>query len=71
MLENRLKDAFHWLGRQFAHVKEGIDYQPQQDSQILYRKNTIEEQKLPQDPNIILRRTTTDEVIVKKDSNDQ
>jgi len=32
----------------------------------VYRDETVEEQPLPDDPNIILRRTTTDEVIVSK-----
>jgi hypothetical protein len=34
--------------------------------QTLYRASTIEEKPLPAAPNVLLRRTTIDEVIVKK-----
>jgi len=53
---------FGWLGRQIGHVKKAV--QSDVGSKKIYRAETIEEQPLPQDPNVKLRRTTIDEVIV-------
>ena len=54
-----------WLGRQVGHVKKAIqtdvkDGQPK----TVYRDRHVEEKPLPTDPNVKLRRTVIDEVIV-------
>jgi hypothetical protein len=59
-----------WLGRQFGYVKKAVATDvlappPSTDSKTVYRDCKIEEKELPQDPNIKLRRTVIDEVIVK------
>jgi hypothetical protein len=56
-----------WLGRQFGYVKKAVatDVVAPETSKTVYRDCTIEEKPLPQDPNVKLRRTVIDEVIVK------
>jgi hypothetical protein len=56
-----------WLGRQFGYVKKAVDTDvlAPPESKTVYRDCKIEEKELPQDPNIKLRRTVIDEVIVK------
>ncbi|CAN5497750.1 hypothetical protein BH09PLA1_BH09PLA1_10590 [soil metagenome] len=54
---------FGWIGRQFGYVKRAIKTDPGGAKKI-YRSKSVEEQKLPQDQNVTLRRTTIDEVIV-------
>jgi hypothetical protein len=58
---------FGWLGRQFGYVKKAVDTDvvAAGESKTVYRDCTIEEKELPQDPNVKLRRTVIDEVIVK------
>ena len=53
-----------WFGRQVGHVKKAI--RAQVGRQVVYRQNKVEEHPHPDDPNITLRRTTTDEVIVRR-----
>ena len=53
---------FGWLGRQIGYVKKAV--QNDVASKRIYRAQTIEEQPLPHDPSVKLRRTTIDEVIV-------
>lgn len=54
----------HWLGRQVGHVRKAI--RTQVGRQVVYRQDKVDERPHPANPNIILRRTTTDEVIVKQ-----
>jgi hypothetical protein len=56
-----------WLGRQVAYVRQAMksDVSP---SKTIYRDCKIEEKPLPQDPNVKLRRTVIDEVVVQKQS---
>jgi hypothetical protein len=58
---------FGWLGRQLGYVKKAAatDVLRPGQSKTVYRDCTIEEKELPQDPNVKLRRTVIDEVIVK------
>lgn len=65
MLENNLKEAMGWLGRQVGFVKAALKEDPS-EQKVVYRKDEVEEKKHPEDPNVTLRRTTIDEVIVKK-----
>lgn len=55
----------HWLGRQVGHVRKAI--RTNVTEQVIYRKDAVSEQPLPGQPDITLRRTTIDEVVVRKD----
>ena len=61
----RGKGIFGWLGRQVGHIKKAIqtDVSPEK---VAYRNHKVEEAEHPQQPNVKLRRTTIDEVIVAK-----
>ena len=58
---------FGWLGRQIGYVKKAVESEVGEKK--IYRNEQVEQQPHPQDPNVTLRRTTIDEVIVKKQSN--
>jgi hypothetical protein len=58
------KGFLGWLGRQVGYVKRAV--RTDVTRQTVYREQRVEEAKLPQDPNVTLRRTTVDEVIVKR-----
>src|SRR5438045_1998469 len=53
-----------WLGRQVGYVKKAVSTDVTQ--QIVHREEKVEKAKLPDKPNVTLRRTVIDEVIVKK-----
>ena len=53
-----------WLGRQIGYVRHAVKADVTQ--KIVHREEKVEEAKLPHDPNVTLRRTVIDEVIVKK-----
>ena len=55
---------FGWLGRQVGYVKRAV--QTDVTRQKIYENRKVEEAALPHDPNVKLRRTTIDEVIVEK-----
>jgi hypothetical protein len=55
---------FGCLGRQVGYVKKAV--KADVTKQIVHREEKVEEAKLPQDPNVTLRRTVIDEVIVDK-----
>jgi hypothetical protein len=55
---------FGWLGRQVGYLRRAV--QTDVSRQKVYENRTVEEAALPQDPNVKLRRTTIDEVIVEK-----
>jgi hypothetical protein len=59
-----------WLGRQFGYIRKAAktDIAPPQRSKTVYRASTIEEKPLPADPNVKLRRTVIDEVIVQENN---
>jgi hypothetical protein len=59
---------FGWLGRQFGHISRAIKTDVA-GPKTIYRESQIEEQTHPDDPNVKLRRTTIDEVIVQKPVN--
>jgi len=56
---------FGWLGRQVAHVRTALKADVSA-SKTIYRNSTVEEKPLPQDPNVKLRRTVIDEVVVDR-----
>ena len=53
-----------WLGRQIGHVRNAIKADVTPSEKTIYRQSKVEEKPLPQDPNVKLRRTTIDEVVV-------
>jgi len=64
-----------WLGRQVGFVRKAIktdvaqpqqEMEPQQEPKVVYRTDTVEEAPHPADPSLVLRRTTTDEVVEKE-----
>jgi hypothetical protein len=65
MAENRPGNGmWGWLGRQFGYVKKAV--KADVTKQIVHRQQKVEEAKLPEQPNVTLRRTVIDEVIVDK-----
>ena len=59
------KGFFGWLGRQIGYVSKAVQHNPA-GPKTVYRVSSVEEKPLPEDPKVRLRRTTIDEVIVKK-----
>ena len=57
------KGFWGWLGRQVGHVKKAVETDPAGPTTI-YRDNRVEEQQIPNQPGVTLRRTVIDEVIV-------
>ena len=55
---------FGWLGRQFGHVKKAVVRDVTKE--IVHRQQRVQEAALPDQPNVTLRRTVIDEVIVEK-----
>jgi hypothetical protein len=58
-----------WLGRQVGHLRQAVKADVTKPPGTIYRNQKVEEVPLPQDPNVKLRRTVIDEVVVTpKDS---
>lgn len=66
MSKPRGKGLWGWLGRQVGHVSKAV--KADVGKQTVYRESTVEEKAHPSDPNIKLRRTVIDEVVVEKPS---
>ena len=72
-MSQKKPDSFlGWLGRQVGFVGKAIrtdvkaptkPRQPAQQPEVVYRSDKVEEVPHPADPKLVLRRTTTDEVI--------
>lgn len=63
------KGLLGWLGRQVGHVRNALKADVAAPATI-YRDKKVEEKPLPQNPNVKLRRTVIDEVLVdRKTSN--
>lgn len=58
-----------WLGRQIGYVKRAAKADVK--TEPLYRSEVVEEQAHPADPGITLRRTTIDEAILTKRSEEK
>jgi hypothetical protein len=61
---------WNWLGRQVGHVRKAVQTDvdkalPAQQGQVVYRQGRVQEQPMPSDPTLKLRRTTIDEVIAE------
>lgn len=61
------KGFFGWLGRQVGYVSKALKADAAAPKTV-YRQEKVEERPLPEDPGVVLRRTTTDEVIVNKEA---
>jgi len=59
------KGFLGWLGRQVGYVKGAVKQDVTRDPKTIYSNRKVEEQPLPEKPNVTLRRTTIDEVIEK------
>lgn len=53
-----------WLGRQVGYVAKAV--KTDVTKEIIHRQQEVQEVKLPDQPNVTLRRTVIDEVIVDK-----
>lgn len=53
-----------WLGRQVGYVKKAV--KTDVTKQVVHRKQDVQEVQLPDQPNVTLRRTVIDEVILDK-----
>lgn len=62
------KGLLGWLGRQVGYVKRAVktDVTAPTQPKVVYRADKVEEAPHPAEPNVTLRRTTIDEVIVRK-----
>ncbi len=56
-----------WLGRQIGHVKKAV--KTDVTKKVVHRQTDVQEARLPDRPNVTLRRTIIDEVIVDKTAN--
>ncbi len=52
------KGLFGWLGRQIGHVSAAVRHDPM----TVAKKTHVSEARDPEQPGIVFRRTTTDEV---------
>lgn len=60
---------FNWLGRQIGHVSKAVKEEPPPAvpaPKVVFRNDKVEEMPHPEQPGVVLRRTTIDEVIVEK-----
>ena len=66
MAERKQSDGgfLGWLGRQVGFVKKAV--KTDVTKKVVHREERVEEAKLPEQPNVTLRRTVIDEVIVEK-----
>jgi hypothetical protein len=63
MKNSQGKGFWGWLGRQVGHVKKAVETDPA-GPKTIYRDNRVQEQQIPNQPGVTLRRTVIDEVIV-------
>jgi hypothetical protein len=66
MSKPRGKGLWGWLGRQVGYVSKAV--KTDVGNKTVYRDSRVEERPLPGDPNVKLRRTVIDEVVVEKPS---
>jgi hypothetical protein len=63
MTAKKTNNFLGWLGRQIGHVKRAVQTDV---PQVVYKKTTVHEAKLPDRPDETIRRTVVDEVIKEK-----
>jgi hypothetical protein len=54
-----------WLGRQVGHVRKAVRTDVQPKKKVVRRQKVVREAALPGRPDVTLRRTVIDEVIVR------
>ena len=54
-----------WLGRQVGHVAKAVRTDVTATPTVVHRAEQVQEAPHPTEPGVTLRRTTTDEVIVR------
>lgn len=60
-----------WLGRQLGYVTRAVKTEVNEAGEeqvVVHRQERVEEKELPGQQGVVLRRTTTDEVVVKRDN---
>lgn len=62
------KGLLGWLGRQIGYVKGAVKHDVKREPKTVYVSRKVQEQPLPEQPNVTLRRTTIDEVIESPDT---
>ncbi|MCC7350580.1 MAG: hypothetical protein IT446_08435 [Phycisphaerales bacterium] len=65
MATRRSKSLMGWLGRQVGHVRQAMATTVEERK--IYRRRKVQQQPMPGRPDVMVRRTVIDEVIVKKD----
>jgi hypothetical protein len=60
------KGLWGWLGRQWGYMTKAVKKDVAKT--VVHREERVEEAELPDRPDVILRRTVIDEVIVDKKS---
>jgi hypothetical protein len=67
MAENKPGQGFlGWLGRQVGHLTKAAKTDVAAKQVVVHRDQKVQEAELPGQPNVTLRRTTIDEVIVDR-----
>jgi len=54
-----------WLGRQVGYIRQAV--RTDVTKKVVHREQRVEEARLPERPEVTLRRTVIDEVIVDKE----
>jgi len=62
---NSARDIGRWFRLQIEHVRRAI--RTPVPAKEVFRHKEVQEQTLPDKPNVTLRRTITDEMIIKKE----
>lgn len=63
------KGLWGWLGRQVGYVKGAVKKKVEEAprEQVVHREQRVDEVPVPEKPNVKLRRTTIDEVVVDQE----
>lgn len=59
---------FNWIGRQIGFVSGAVRKNPPDEPIIAHCETTVQEATPPGQPNVTLRRTTIDQVIIKPEN---
>ena len=62
--DDKIRDLLGWLGRQVGHVAKAVRTDVTAPPAVVQRTAQVQEAPHPTAPNVTLRRTTVDEVIV-------
>jgi len=68
-VKSKIEHAFGWLGRQVGHVVRAV--RTPVGEQVVYRRRQVDEATMQGRPEVKLRRTTTDEVIIEPEKPEQ